>query len=97
MLVAGYAGIGKSALVHEIHKPIVQKRGYFISGKFDQLKRNIPYASLIQAFKELVRQLLAESDEQIARWKEQLLNTLGPNGQIIIDVIPEQIVLCLFF
>jgi predicted ATPase/signal transduction histidine kinase/CheY-like chemotaxis protein/tRNA A-37 threonylcarbamoyl transferase component Bud32 len=89
MLVSGYSGIGKSSLINEIHKPIVQKRGYFISGKFDQFKRNIPYISFIQAFQELMRQLLMESDAQIALWKSKLLAALGSNGQVIIDVIPE--------
>ena len=89
MLVAGFSGIGKSALVNEIHKPIVWQRGYFISGKFDQFKRNIPYASLIQAFQELVRQLLTESEEQIAIWKAKLLASVGVNGRAIADVIPE--------
>ncbi|MGH8002633.1 MAG: ATP-binding protein, partial [Brasilonema sp.] len=89
MLVSGYSGIGKSSLVNEIHKPIVRQRGYFISGKFDQFKRNIPYASLIQAFQELLRQLLTESTDKIAVWKAKFLEAFGSNGQIIIDVIPE--------
>ncbi|AFZ24406.1 putative ATPase [Cylindrospermum stagnale PCC 7417] len=89
MLVSGYSGIGKSCLVHEVHKPIVRQRGYFISGKFDQFKRNIPFASLIQAFQDLMRQMLTETDDQIAVWKSKLLEALGSNGQVIIDVIPE--------
>ena len=89
MLVCGYSGIGKSSLVNEMHKPIVRQRGYFISGKFDQFKRNIPYASIIQAFQELMRQLLTESDRKLAIWKSKLLKALGSNGQVIIDVIPE--------
>jgi len=89
MLVSGYSGIGKTSIVNEVHKPIVAARGYFIAGKFDQFKRNIPYAALIQAFQELVRQLLTESSEQIAIWKENLLKALDSNGQVIIDVIPE--------
>jgi predicted ATPase/serine phosphatase RsbU (regulator of sigma subunit)/tRNA A-37 threonylcarbamoyl transferase component Bud32 len=89
MLVSGYSGIGKTSIVNEVHKPIVAARGYFIPGKFDQFKRNIPYAALIQAFQELARQLLTESSEQIAVWKENLLQALGTNGQVIIDVIPE--------
>ena len=89
ILVSGYSGVGKSSLVNEVHKPIVAARGYFISGKFDQFKRNIPYASLIQAFQELIRQLLTESADKIADWKAKLLEALGSNGQVIIDVIPE--------
>ncbi|MDZ8104409.1 MAG: AAA family ATPase [Nostoc sp. DedQUE12a] len=89
MMVSGYSGIGKTSVVNEVHKPIVGARGYFIAGKFDQFKRNIPYASLIQAFQSLIGQLLTESEAQIQVWKEKLLTKLGENGQIIIDVIPE--------
>lgn len=89
VVVSGYSGIGKTSLVNEIHKPIVRQRGYFISGKFEQFKRNIPYASLIQAFQELMRQLLTESDDKIADWRAKLLAVLGANGRIVIDVIPE--------
>ncbi|MCT7950967.1 AAA family ATPase [Ancylothrix sp. C2] len=89
MLVSGYSGIGKTVLVNEVHKPIVRQRGYFIAGKFDQFKRNIPYASLIQAFQSLILQLLTEGEAEIQIWKEKLLSALGANGQIIIDVIPE--------
>lgn len=89
LLVSGYSGIGKTSIVNEVHKPIVTARGYFITGKFDQLKRDIPYAALIQAFQELIRQLLTENDQQIAIWKHKLLEALGSNGQVLIDVIPE--------
>ncbi len=89
MLVAGYSGIGKTSLVQEVHKPIVEKRGYFIAGKFDQFQRNIPYSGVVNAFKELVQQLLTESDIQLTQWKERILTALGPNGQVIIDVLPE--------
>ena len=89
MLVSGYSGIGKTCVVQEIYKPIVRQRGYFIAGKFDQFKKNIPYAALIQAFQELIRQLLTENSENIGIWKEQLVEALGQNGRVIIDVIPE--------
>ncbi|NJM73525.1 MAG: AAA family ATPase, partial [Scytonema sp. RU_4_4] len=89
MLVSGYSGIGKSVLVQEIYKPITQKRGYFISGKFDQLQRNIPYSAVVNAFAGLVQQLLSEPEAQLQQWQEKLLAALGANGQIIIDVIPE--------
>ncbi len=89
MLVAGYAGIGKSALVHEVHKPLAQQRGYFVMGKCDQqFRKNIPYDSLIQSFQELMRQILTQNEESIKSWKAKLLNVLGNNGQVIIDVIP---------
>lgn len=89
MLVSGHPGVGKSALVHEIHKPIVAKRGYYTSGKYDQTRKDVPYSSILQAFKELMKQILAEGEERIRLWKENLLKHLGPNGKIITDVIPE--------
>jgi predicted ATPase len=89
MLVAGYSGIGKSALVQEIYKPITRERGYFISGKFDQFQRNIPYSAVVRAFQGLMRQLLTESAAELAEWRSQILGAVGANGQVIIDVIPE--------
>ncbi len=89
MIVSGYSGIGKTKLVQEIYKPITRSHGYFISGKFDQLQRNIPYASLIQAFQSLIKQLLTETKAEIAQWREKLLEALGANSQVIISVIPE--------
>ncbi|MBD2043870.1 AAA family ATPase [Microcoleus sp. FACHB-672] len=89
MLIAGYSGIGKSALVQELYKPITQKRGYFISGKFDQYQQNIPYSALVSAFQELIKHLLTESEAQLNQWREKLLKNLGINGQVIADVIPE--------
>ncbi|MEC4892496.1 MAG: serine/threonine-protein kinase PknK, partial [Oscillatoria sp. PMC 1051.18] len=89
VLVGGYAGIGKSVLVQELYKPITKQRGYFISGKFDQFQRNIPYSAIASAFKSLVQQLLTESDAELAQWREKLLAALGVNGQVIIDIIPE--------
>ena len=89
MLVAGFSGIGKSVLVRELYKPITQQRGYFISGKFEQFQRNIPYSAIVAAFKSLVQQLLTESEARLAQWRQKLLAAFGINGQIIIDVIPE--------
>ncbi len=89
MLVKGYSGIGKSALVHEINRPIVQRKGYFIKGKYEQLKKDIPYSAITQAFHGLVKHLLTESEDMISRWKDDVINALGQNGQVIIDVIPE--------
>ena len=86
-MVSGYAGIGKTSLVKEIYKHITTKKGHFISGKFDQLHWNVPYSALIHAFQELVGELLTERKEDLEHWKEELLTVLGPNGQIIIDVI----------
>ena len=89
LLVSGYSGIGKSSLIREIHRPIVAQRGHFATGKFDQFNRNVPYSAVIAAFRELMRQLLSESEENIARWKSELLAALGSNGRVIIDVLPE--------
>jgi PAS domain S-box-containing protein len=87
--VSGYSGIGKSSLVDALRKPIVVKHGYFAAGKFDQYQRDIPYATMTQAFRELVRQLLAESEARIAGWRQQIQAAVGINGQLIIDVLPQ--------
>ncbi|MDY7233151.1 trifunctional serine/threonine-protein kinase/ATP-binding protein/sensor histidine kinase [Hyalangium rubrum] len=89
ILVRGYSGIGKSSVVHELHKPVVQRRGFFLSGKFDQLQRDVPYATLAQAIRGLVQQLLAGTDEEIARWRERLREALQGNGQLIVDLVPQ--------
>ncbi|MEG4233721.1 AAA family ATPase [Microcoleus sp. Pol11C3] len=89
MLVAGFSGIGKTAVVNEVHKPIVRQRGYFIKGKYDQFQRNIPFSAFVQAFRDLMGQLLSESDAEIEQWKTKILVALGDNGQVIIEVIPE--------
>jgi predicted ATPase/signal transduction histidine kinase len=89
MLISGYSGIGKSALVKEIYKPITRQRGYLISGKFDQIVRDEPYAPLLQAFRGLIRQILSESRESIAHWRGLLSKALGPNGRMLTDVMPD--------
>ncbi|MGD1807790.1 trifunctional serine/threonine-protein kinase/ATP-binding protein/sensor histidine kinase [Dapis sp. BLCC M126] len=89
MLVAGFSGIGKTAIVNEVHKPIVRQRGYFIKGKFDQFNRNIPFSALVQSLRDLMRQILTESDTQLQQWKSKILDAVGENGQVIIEVIPE--------
>jgi len=89
MLVAGFSGIGKTVVINEVHKPIVRQRGYFIKGKFDQFQRNIPLSALVQAFRDLMGQLLTENDSQIQQWKSKILEAVGEDGQVIIEVIPE--------
>ncbi len=89
ILVAGSSGIGKTAIVQEIHKPIVRQRGYFIKGKFDQFQRNIPFSAFTQAFRNLIEQLLSESNFQQQMWKTKILAAVGENGQVLVDVIPE--------
>ena len=89
LLITGYSGIGKSSVVAEIYKPITEKRGYFVSGKFDQYNRNIPYKAFVNIFQDLIKQLLSETETQLYKWKEELLDALGDNAQVIIDVIPD--------
>ena len=89
ILVVGFSGIGKTAVVNEIHKPIIKQRGYFIKGKYDQFNCNIPFSGFVQAFRELINQLLGESDANLASWKTKILKAVGENGQVIIEVIPE--------
>jgi predicted ATPase len=91
VLVGGISGVGKTALISEVHKPILEKRGYFLSGKFDQFKRNIPYFSLIQAFTGLIRQILTEKEEKIQLWKKKILSECNPNTALLTDLIPELI------
>jgi PAS domain S-box-containing protein len=88
VLVSGYSGIGKSAVVNELHKPLVPPRGFFASGKFDQYKRDIPYATLAQAFQSLIRPLLAKSEGELSKWRDALHEALDPNGQLIVDLVP---------
>jgi PAS domain S-box-containing protein len=89
VLVSGYSGIGKSSVVHELHKALVPPRGLFASGKFDQYKRDIPYATLGQAFQGLVRSLLSQSEAELGRWRDDLREALGSNGQLIVNLVPE--------
>jgi hypothetical protein len=89
VLVSGYSGIGKSSVVNELHKPLVPPRGLFASGKFDQYKRDIPYATLAQAFQSLLRPLLTKSEEELTKWRDALNEALNPNGQLIVDLVPE--------
>lgn len=89
LLIAGYAGVGKSALVNEIHKGISQRRGLFIAGKFDQRSRSLPYEAVAHAFRALAAQILAEPADVLASWKAALTTALGSIGQVIVDLIPE--------
>ncbi|QRG67513.1 helix-turn-helix transcriptional regulator [Brevibacillus choshinensis] len=88
-LISGYSGVGKTELAFEAYRPAVAERGYFIVGKFDQLQQEIPYVPLIQAFQDLVRQILTEPAEKIADWKKKLLRALGRAGSVVTEVIPE--------
>jgi PAS domain S-box-containing protein len=89
VLVSGYSGIGKSSVVNELQKVLVPPRGLFASGKFDQYKRDIPYATLAQAFQSLIRPLLNKSEAELNDWRDALREALGPNGQLMVDLVPE--------
>ena len=88
-LVSGYSGIGKTSLIQELYRPIVVRRGYFLSGKFDQVVRSTPYGALIQAFRGLVSRLLGESEQRLDYWRRRLGEALGANGGVLTAVIPE--------
>jgi PAS domain S-box-containing protein len=89
VLMSGYSGIGKSSVVNELHKVLVSPRGLFASGKFDQYKREVPYATLGQAFQSLVRSLLSQNEAELGRWRNSLSKALDPNGQLIVNLVPE--------
>ena len=89
VLVSGYSGIGKSSVVNELHKVLVSPRGLFASGKFDQYKRDIPYATLVQACHSLVRPLLSKSEAELSTWRDAFGQALGPNALLIVDLVPE--------
>jgi PAS domain S-box-containing protein len=89
VLVSGYSGIGKSSVVNELHKVLLPPRGLFASGKFDQYKRDVPYSTLAQAFQTLIRSLLGKTDVELSAWRRDLIEALGPNGQLVIDLVPD--------
>ena len=89
VLVSGYSGVGKSSVVNELHKVLVPPRGLFAAGKFDQYKRDVPYATLAQAFQTLVRQILVKSEAEVEQWRRALAEALGANGQLMVNLIPE--------
>jgi PAS domain S-box-containing protein len=87
-LVAGYSGVGKSSLVQGLRRQIAAGTAFFIEGKFDPFRGIVPYATLAAAFRELVLEILAGSEEQIDAWRQRLLGALGGNGQVVVDVVP---------
>ena len=89
VLVSGYSGVGKSAVVHELHKSLVSPRGLFASGKFDQYQRDVPYATVAQAFQSLLHPLLSKPDDELRKWRDNLIQALTPNGSLVVDLVPE--------
>ncbi|MER8491963.1 AAA family ATPase [Mesorhizobium australicum] len=89
VLISGYSGVGKSSVVSELHKVLVPSRGLFAAGKFDQYKRDIPYATLAQAFQTLVRQILVKSEAEVDQWRHVLAEAVGVHGQLIVNLVPE--------
>jgi serine/threonine protein kinase len=88
ILVAGDPGVGKSALVAEVHRPITEKRGYYISGKFDQYQQNTPYSAFTQAFNQFAGSLLTERESTLQAWRQRILNALDGNGAVLTEVMP---------
>lgn len=89
LLIGGYSGVGKSALVHEVHKPILKANGLFVFGKFDQYQRGTPYSALVQAFNHFICHLLSLPDQEVAQWRDRLNKTLRPNAQVLVELLPE--------
>jgi predicted ATPase/signal transduction histidine kinase len=89
LLVKGYSGIGKSALVGEVQKEVIGLNGYYVKGKFDQFKKDIPFQGVVQAFTHLIRILLSETDDELKQWKEKIRSTLGLNTGLMVELIPE--------
>src|SRR6266568_2303454 len=89
VLVSGYSGIGKSSLVHELQEPIVRQRGMFVPGKFDRLERDAPYSTIVEVLREVVLDILAESEERLGEWKRRLQEALDSSAQLIVEVIPQ--------
>lgn len=89
LLVSGYSGIGKTALIYEVYKPVTQHRGYFASGKFDQFQGNVPYRAITQVLSDLVEQIQTEDGESVARWRDSIQKAIAPNGKLLTDLVPE--------
>ena len=88
VMVTGFSGVGKTAVVNEVQKPIIRQRGYFIRGKFDQFQRNLPFRAFVMAFQDLAEQVLGESESRIQIWKETIAAAIDPHAQVLIEVIP---------
>jgi serine/threonine protein kinase len=89
LIVKGYSGVGKTSLVNEIQRPVIKAKSYIAASKFDQFGRDIPFVSMIQAFRDLIRQLLSEPLSELENWRKLIQNALGDNGRVITDVMPD--------
>ena len=89
VLVSGYAGVGKSSIVHELQHIVVRQHGIFVSGKFEPHERDIPLAPLVRAFRDLVRSVLLSSDAELLRWRNHLRGALGANARLVVDLVPD--------
>jgi predicted ATPase/signal transduction histidine kinase len=89
LLVSGYSGIGKSSVVNELQRPVLERRSFFLRGKFDQFARDVPYATLAQALRGLVQQLLASSDAELEAWRQQLHTAWEGQGQVLVELVPQ--------
>ncbi|QHT70733.1 AAA family ATPase [Rhodocytophaga rosea] len=87
LFISGYSGVGKTSLVQTLHKPITERSGYFVSGKFDQYYRNIPYYAWIQVFESFINQILSESHTRVEYWKKTILEAVGTQGKLLVDVV----------
>ncbi len=89
LFISGETGVGKSSLVKELYKPVTAAKGYFLYGKYEQLKKDIPYKGIIEASKELIQNILAESEEKVERWRKLAKSEIGEDIEILYELIPE--------
>lgn len=89
VLVNGFSGMGKTALVNETRKPLINRRGYFISGKFEPLKRNVPLSAITLSLQDLIQQLLAEPEARVAEYRQKFITALGDKASMLIELVPE--------
>lgn len=89
LLISGPAGIGKTQLIKELHRPITEQRGNFAEGKFQLLERNVPYAAFVEAFRQFANHLLTLTEVSLGVWRRRILEAVKSNAAIVIDWVPE--------